>query len=77
MPAESVYFTATIGECTEFILDGKKQRVSVVISPLKVYSEEETVKVNSGCNLWKACQNKQCQFSIASHPKKAPEKAKV
>lgn len=71
MTAENVYFQATIGECHEFCLEGKKQHVSVVISPLKAWADNQTVRVTSGCNLWKACQNRQCQYSVVSHPEVA------
>lgn len=75
--AENVYFQAQIGVCTEFIQDGKKQQASVVISPLKVVSgqkvgvsgePDDTIRVNSGCNLWKACKNRACSFAMISHP---------
>jgi len=68
MVAENVYFQAQIGECTEFVCDGKKQRASIIVAPLKVYSNEDLVKVINGCNLWKACTNLNCQYSLNSHP---------
>ncbi len=64
-----VNIQATQGACSEFIDDkGKKQNVSIIISPLKVTANEEQSKivVQTGCNLWKACQNKGCYFSMAS-----------
>jgi hypothetical protein len=67
-----IYVQATIGQCAEFVLDGKKQVVSVVISPLTITSGETVLKVKTGCNMWKACQNLKCQFSqVAYGPKKA------
>jgi len=64
-----VNIQATQGVCSEFIDDkGKKQTVSIVISPLKVMANEEQSKivVQTGCNLWKSCHNKGCYFSMAS-----------
>ena len=68
-----VNIQATQGACSEFVDDkGKKQTVSIVISPLKVAANEEQSKivVQTGCNLWKACQNKDCYYSMASRERK-------
>ena len=68
-----VNIQATQGICSEFVDDkGKKQDVSIVISPLKVMANEEQSKivVQTGCNLWKACRNKGCYFSMASRERK-------
>jgi len=70
MPSEAVYFQAEIGECHEFLLSGKKQTISIVISPLKVTNEEGNMRVSHGCNMWKACENTHCQFSEKSFPKR-------
>ena len=40
--------------------------IQVVISPLKVIEEENAVKANYGCNMWKACEQKRCQYSQVS-----------
>ena len=71
---ENIYFQTEIGECTEFLdVDLKhKHTVTVIISPLKVYSDDSTVRVNSGCNFWKSCHNQRCQFSEVSHPQSKP-----
>jgi hypothetical protein len=62
-----IYVSSTIGPCTEFVdLDkGKKQEISVVISPLKILQFDTTLKINSGCNMWLSCQNLKCQYSKA------------
>jgi len=68
-----VNIQATQGVCSEFVDEkGKKQNVSIVISPLKVTANEEQSKivVQTGCNLWKACQNKGCYYSMASRERK-------
>jgi len=68
-----VNIQATQGACSEFVDDkGKKQTVSIVISPLKVTANEEQSKivVQTGCNLWKACQNKGCYYSMVSRQRK-------
>jgi len=68
-----VNIQATQGVCSEFMDDkGKKQNVSIVISPLKVTANEEQNKivVQTGCNLWKACHNGACYFSMASRQRK-------
>ena len=61
---------ATIGICTEFKAseEAEKAEVSVVISPLKVTTEESSSKLQiiSGCNLWQSCHNIDCWYSIAS-----------
>lgn len=57
------------GACSEFIDDkGKQKTVSIVVSPLKVTANEEQSKivVQTGCNLWKSCQNRGCYYSMAA-----------
>ena len=61
------------GACSEYIDGkGKKQTVSIVISPLKVTANEEQSKivVQTGCNLWKSCHNEGCYYSMASRQRK-------
>ena len=70
-----IYVQAQLGICNEFIYQGKKQPVSTVISPLKITQIDQTLRVSSGCNMWKACDNLKCQYSIASH--NASQKLKV
>ena len=65
-----VYIQSEIGICQEFIPEGtimKKQSVSVVISPLKINSDEVqmSLKVISGCNMWIGCRNAKCFYSKA------------
>jgi len=63
------------GVCSEFIDDkGKKQTVSVVISPLKVTANEEQnrISVVTGCNMWKGCKNEDCFYSLAARMKSKP-----
>jgi len=59
-----VYFQSEIGVCTEFMQGGKKQKVSIVISPIKTQGDESALKIIYGCNLWRACENKNCFFSL-------------
>ncbi len=70
----TVYVNSEIGNCNEFTMGGKKQSISVVISPLKVTADESAgvIKINSGCNFWKSCENIRCQFSQVAYggPKK-------
>lgn len=65
-----VYVQSSIGECDQFTSDetgNKKQKVSVVISPLRLEGDEQTkLRVVTGCNLWQACQTKACYFSTAA-----------
>ena len=63
---------ATVGLCTEFMsaVDIEKADVSVVIAPLKVLSEDEKIRVVSGCNLWQSCHNSACWYSLASREQK-------
>jgi len=68
-----VNIQATQGVCSEFIDEkGKKQAGSIVISPLKVTANEEQNKivVQTGCNLWKACRNEGCYYSMAARQRK-------
>ena len=62
-----IYIQSTVGECSEFISEGKdaKESISIVISPLKVKTsgDEMTLRVINGCNMWQACFNKSCFFS--------------
>lgn len=68
-----VNIQAVQGVCNEFIDDkGKKQTVSIVISPLKLTTNEDQNKivVQTGCNLWRACKNAGCFYSMASRQRK-------
>jgi len=68
-----VNIQATQGVCSEFVDEkGKKQTVSIIVSPLKVTANEEQSKivVQTGCNLWKSCHNKGCYYSMASRERK-------
>ncbi len=61
-----IQIQSQIGTCEEFMADLKaKESVSIVISPLKVSSvDDSNIRVTSGCNLWQACRNKRCHFSF-------------
>lgn len=64
---------STVSSCTEFLDEqGERREVSVVISPLKVSSDDSQnrIKVITGCNLWKACFNGDCYFSIKARSSK-------
>jgi len=61
------------GPCSEYIDDeGKKQTVSIVVSPLTLTANEEQSKMvfQTGCNLWKSCHNEGCYYSLASRQRK-------
>jgi len=47
----ALYVQSQIGACEEFVYDGEKQVVSVVISPLRVIQTGSALKINSKCNL--------------------------
>jgi len=70
---EDIHLTYLNGECKEFTLGGKKECISIVIAPLKVTDDGKEIKLKSGCNMWKACQNPNCEFSQVSYggPKKS------
>ncbi|MDP2730572.1 MAG: hypothetical protein Q8O55_08810 [Dehalococcoidales bacterium] len=60
---------STIGICEEFMAEkgGSPESVSIVISPLKVISPDESnIRITSGCNMWQACFNQKCHFSSAA-----------
>ena len=73
-----IYVQATIGPCTEFTLNKEKEEISIVIAPLKIifgrssvdHPNGESLKFNSGCNMWRACENPACQYSLISRPEK-------
>ena len=60
-----IYIQSEIGACTEY-LPKQKEPVSIVISPVRVEGTEGKLKVVSGCNMWRGCQNKNCYFSFAA-----------
>lgn len=67
-----ISIVATIGICSEFMSapDAEKAEVSVVIAPLKVNSEDDKIRVITGCNLWQSCHNGACWYSLASREMK-------
>ena len=70
-----IYVQATIGVCAEFKVGGKKEETSIVISPLKITTDESVLKINSGCNMWKACKNTGCQYSLIAREQPQMKKA--
>lgn len=60
----------TVGICTEFTQKGKKQEISVVISPIRITGDEGSLKIMNGCNMWKTCENRNCQFALINFPVK-------
>ena len=69
-----VNIQAIQGACSEFVDNkGKRHDVSIVISPLKVATNEDESKLSviTGCNMWKSCYNDGCYYSMASRHKKA------
>ena len=70
---------STPGVCSEYIDEHNKKRgITVVISPIKALTsdDESAVKLISGCNMWKSCQNENCYFSMAARHKKEREKSR-
>lgn len=64
---------STVSSCTEFRNElGEPREVSVVISPIRVVSDDSQnkIKVITGCNLWKACFNGDCYLSIKARSSK-------
>lgn len=63
-----IYVQSEIGICQEFMrTKSKKEAVSVVISPLKlITSNENSIKVQTGCNMWRDCHNSSCFFSAGA-----------
>jgi hypothetical protein len=66
----TIYFQAESHICNDFITGGKKQSVSTVIAPLKVTERDNSIQLTSGCNMWEHCENRNCHFSMISHPPK-------
>ncbi len=58
-----------IGTCEIYQDDkGKRDTVTVVISPLSVVSDgkSDSIRISNGCNMWVTCCNKKCFFSAAA-----------
>ncbi len=52
--------------CKNFVnSDGRKEEATVVIMPLRIVEDEANsmTRISTGCNMWKNCQNTNCQFS--------------
>jgi hypothetical protein len=62
-----IHFTYQSGECREFTQNGKKSTITIVIAPLKVSDNGQEIKLKSGCNFWKACQNPSCEYCLLSY----------
>lgn len=73
-----IYILSTIGECSAY-KPKQGNAVSVVISPIRIEGGETNLKVISGCNMWRGCQNANCQFSLAARqgPKMKASSSKV
>jgi hypothetical protein len=63
-----VNIQSTVGDCSEYCQKGFKNKITVVISPLKVTSTEngDKAKIVTGCNMWKTCENERCYYSSIS-----------
>lgn len=72
-----VYIQSEIGPCENYTDDkGEQKEISVVISPLKVITEESQIRVINGCSMWMGCKNSSCFFSRAG--RQAPKvKSKI
>ena len=65
-----IYINSEIGNCKEFTSmegKGKKEEVTIIVSPLKVNLSENGLSLNvvSGCNKWQDCGCRSCHFSAA------------
>lgn len=74
-----IYIQSEVGVCQEFkaVRQGKKETISVVISPVKVISDpdnEKNIRVQNGCNMWRGCFNSSCFFSLAAREAPKVEK---
>jgi len=70
-----LYVQSEIGVCNEFVKGSKKEQVSIVISPLRVEgAKEDQLRIIMGCNMWRACLNKACYFSLAARQLSGKEK---
>ena len=64
---------AAIGTCSQFINEkGQMGELSIVIAPLKVRADQEMGKVVvvNGCNMWEACHNEDCWYSLVARQRK-------
>jgi len=63
-----VYISSEIGECINYLPDGKskKETVSIVISPLRVEVGEDKLRVVSGCSMFSGCNDPGCHYSAAA-----------
>jgi len=60
-----VYIQSEVGVCDQF-LPKQEEPISIVISPIRIEGTEGHLKIISGCNMWRGCQNKNCYFSLAA-----------
>ena len=63
-----VVITHEVAPCDQYIDEtGKHQTITVTVSPTKIVQvDENTLKVQSGCNMWRSCRNPRCFFSLAA-----------
>ncbi len=63
-----VYITEQVGECGNYIEEGKtkKETVTIIISPLRIETKEDTLKVVSGCSMFASCADARCHYSAAA-----------
>jgi len=63
-----VYITEQVGECNNYIEEGKtkKETVTIIISPLRIETKEDTLKVVSGCSMFSSCGDRRCHYSAAA-----------
>jgi hypothetical protein len=62
-----IHLTYQAGTCSEFTQKGKKSDRNIIIAPLKILEKENETLLKSGCNMWKACENPECQYSLAAY----------
>ncbi len=60
-----IYVQSTIGECGHYIFEGKTERVSTIVSPLRIEGPESRLKIASGCSMFLDCEDRRCYFSAA------------
>ena len=65
-----VYITEAIGECQNYAEEGRDtgihETVSIIISPLRIETKDETLKIVSGCSMFASCADARCHYSAAA-----------
>ena len=58
-----VFFEPRGFPCYNYITEGREKTVTAIITPVKVFNNEDHVRVFWNCNHSRSCSNAQCLYS--------------